>query len=130
MTDSTYKEPVSKLLTYGSCLEIDKRTSAENKRRIQEMTASKSGSVDFGLLSQLKSGSKPTRWPNYVQEFSLSAADIPALIQMVTDEELNWASGESTEVWAPTHAWRALGQLRAKSAVDTLIGLLVNEERG
>ncbi len=45
------------------------------------------------------------------------------LIQMATDEALNEADSESTEVWAPVHAWRALGQLRAVEAVEPLLEL-------
>ena len=42
---------------------------------------------------------------------------------MVTDRELLWADQNSEEVWAPAHAWRALGQLRAVEAIKPLIGL-------
>lgn len=54
-------------------------------------------------------------WPNY-QELGLTQEYIPELIRMATDEELNWADPDSLEVWAPIHAWRALGQLRAEEA--------------
>jgi hypothetical protein len=42
---------------------------------------------------------------------------------MATDEELNWADSDSLEVWAPVHAWRALGQLRASAAIEPLLHL-------
>ena len=42
---------------------------------------------------------------------------------MATDEELNWADSDSLEVWAPIHAWRALGQLRAAAAAEPLLSL-------
>jgi hypothetical protein len=48
----------------------------------------------------------------------------------VLDEDLNSADGESAAVWAPLHAWRALGQLRAEAAVAPLLPLLdrIDEE--
>jgi hypothetical protein len=48
---------------------------------------------------------------------------IPELIRMATDDALNNALGDSEEVWAPLHAWRALGILRAPSAIQPLLGL-------
>jgi hypothetical protein len=48
---------------------------------------------------------------------------IPELIRMATDEKLNNAPGDSAEVWAPLHAWRTLGKLRAEAAVEPLLGL-------
>lgn len=48
--------------------------------------------------------------------------DIPALVAMVTDPRLN-QSADPQECWAPVHAWRALGELRAVEAIDPLIQL-------
>ncbi len=62
------------------------------------------------------------KWPDY-RELGIGPEHIPDLIQMATDEELNEADAQSTEVWAPMHAWRALGQLRAVEAVEPLLGL-------
>jgi PBS lyase HEAT-like repeat-containing protein len=64
----------------------------------------------------------PDEWPDY-RELGIGPEQIPELIQMATDEELNLAAAESTEVWAPLHAWRALGQLRAVEAVEPLLEL-------
>jgi hypothetical protein len=61
-------------------------------------------------------------WPNYL-DLGLGPEHVPELIEMATDEELNWADSESLEVWAPVHAWRALGQLRAVSAIEPLLRL-------
>ncbi len=61
-------------------------------------------------------------WPNYL-DLGLSSEHVPELIEMATDKELNWADSESLEVWAPVHAWRALGQLRAVSAIEPLLDL-------
>ena len=64
----------------------------------------------------------PEKWPNYL-ELGLRPEHIPDLIHMATDEALNLASGDSLEVWAPTHAWRALGQLHSEAAVEPLLSL-------
>lgn len=64
------------------------------------------------------------RWddgdPDYVAEFGLRPADVPVLI----DIALQWADAERPEdevLFAPIHAWRALGQLRAAEAVEPLL---------
>jgi HEAT repeat protein len=61
-------------------------------------------------------------WPDYL-ELGLGPEHIPDLIRMATDNELNWANSDSLEVWAPLHAWRALGQLHAEEAVEPLLSL-------
>lgn len=66
-----------------------------------------------------------SRWPNY-RELGLRREHIPHLMNMVQDDTLHDAPSEengkpSPKVWAPLHAWRALGQLRAEEAVDVLI---------
>ncbi len=65
----------------------------------------------------------PEKWRDY-PGMGLGPEHIPELIRMVTDEDLLWADPESLEVWAPLHAWRALGQLHAEAAIEPLIGLL------
>ena len=62
-------------------------------------------------------------WPDYVA-LGLGLEHSPGLIRMALDEELHWAESDRLEVWSPIHAWRALGQLRAESAVEPLLGLL------
>jgi hypothetical protein len=66
--------------------------------------------------------SKPEDWPDY-RQLGIGPEHIPELIRMATDEELNLGDSESLEVWAPMHAWRALGQLRADAAVEPLLRL-------
>jgi hypothetical protein len=66
--------------------------------------------------------SSPDNWPNYL-ELGLSPEHIPELIRMATDEQLNEADTDSLEVWAPIHAWRALGQLQAQTAIEPLLTL-------
>lgn len=61
-------------------------------------------------------------WPNYL-ELGLGPEHIPDLIRMATDEKLNEADRDSLAFWAPIHAWRALGQLRAEAAIEPLLSL-------
>ena len=66
-------------------------------------------------------------WPDYLA-LGIGPEQIPDLIRMSTDTELNQANSEDLEVWAPIHAWRALGQLRAETAVEPLMGLLEEQK--
>ena len=63
-----------------------------------------------------------THWPDYLH-LGLTSDHIPDLICMATDPEFDQADSESLQVWAPVHAWRALGQLRAEAAVNPLVKL-------
>ena len=62
-------------------------------------------------------------WPDYARQLGLGPEHVSELIRMATDDALHHAGTESVEVWAPTHAWRALGQLQAEAAIEPLIGL-------
>jgi hypothetical protein len=59
-------------------------------------------------------------WRDYPQ-YGLGPEHVPDLIRMATDDELNWGDSESAEVWAPVHAWRALGQLHSEEAIGPLL---------
>ena len=61
-------------------------------------------------------------WPDYLS-LGFTEADVPELIRMALDPALNWADSESLEVWAPIHAWRTLGQLRAQASIEPLLAL-------
>ena len=61
-------------------------------------------------------------WPDYLK-LGFTKAHVPELIKMATDEEFNLLDSEEIEVWAPAHAWRTLGQLKAKEAIEPLITL-------
>ena len=62
-------------------------------------------------------------WPDY-RTYGLGPEHVPDLIRMALDEELRWTNPDDQAAWAPIHAWRALGQLRAEPAVEPLLGLL------
>jgi hypothetical protein len=74
------------------------------------------------LLTYGEERSEPDSWPDYLA-LGIGPEHIPDLIRMATDEELEWAGEDSLEVWAPIHAWRALGQLRAEAAIEPLFSL-------
>jgi hypothetical protein len=59
-------------------------------------------------------------WLDYLA-MGLTGQDVPELCRMVLDDELYWADSETDEVWSAVHAWRALAQLAAESAVPALI---------
>jgi hypothetical protein len=62
------------------------------------------------------------RWPDYLQ-LGVTEAHTPELIRTATDENLHDAPSENPEVWAPPHAWRTLGQLRAEEAIAPLLSI-------
>ena len=66
--------------------------------------------------------------PDYLA-MGFGAEHIPELIRMATDEKLNNSDSDSLEVWAPLHAWRTLGQLRAEAAIEPLVGLFARIDR-
>jgi hypothetical protein len=53
---------------------------------------------------------------------------VSELIRMSADPALLWAKSDSAEVWAPVHAWRVLGELRAAEAVEPLLELMERQE--
>jgi hypothetical protein len=67
-------------------------------------------------------------WLDYA-EYGIGSDHVDDLVRMATDPDLLWAEMDTPESWAPVHAWRALGQLRASIAVDSLVELLPHVER-
>ncbi len=61
-----------------------------------------------------------SHWPNY-GAMSFAPEHVPELIRMATDPGLDWGGPDSVEVWAPIHAWRVLGLLRAEKAIEPLL---------
>ena len=70
--------------------------------------------LNYGECSRLKD------WPDYLT-LGFSEKDIPQLIEMFRDKNLQFADSDSIEVWAPVHAWRTLAQLNAKEAIIPII---------
>jgi hypothetical protein len=88
--------------------------------------------IDYELpVAELLSvGDESLSWGesfDYRKDFGLSLEHVPELLRMAADEELNQAESDSLRVWAPIHAIRALGQLRAAEAVNPLLELIVRD---
>jgi HEAT repeat protein len=66
----------------------------------------------------------PAKWPDYAEKFRLMSKHIPELIRLAGDAALYGGDQHSTEAWAPVHAWRALGRLRAEASVPPLLAFL------
>ena len=62
------------------------------------------------------------QWPDYLK-LGFTEVHIPELIRMATDDNFHDAPTENLKVWAPTHAWRTLGQLRAEEAIEPLLSI-------
>lgn len=63
-------------------------------------------------------------WPNYLA-LGFTLEHVPGLIQMIYDEEPNLNESSNLGIWAPVHAWRTLGQLKAVTAIEPLIQFLI-----
>ncbi len=88
------------------------------------MTSEASYLPPVDQLLTYKDCRKLKQWPNYPELFGFTSEHIPDLIRMATDPELNWADSDSLEVWAPIHALRALGQLKAEAAIAPLLSIV------
>lgn len=70
-------------------------------------------------------GRFPENWPDYRAHYGLDEAAIPALIRMAGNRERHLAERAPPAVHASVHAWRALAQLGAVQAAETLADLAV-----
>ncbi|MBM3314036.1 plasmid pRiA4b ORF-3 family protein [candidate division WOR-3 bacterium] len=77
------------------------------------------------LAELFKLGAPPRgeEWPDYLS-FGLGPEHVPDLIRLAVDKELNLTPRDTSELWVPVHAWRALGQLGAAEAAQPLTQLL------
>lgn len=62
------------------------------------------------------------------RELGLSEADVPELCRLAQADTLYDDEADDLVVFASVHAWRALGELRAEAAIDTLIGVFRHAE--
>lgn len=69
-----------------------------------------------------------SEWHDYVRTYHLSEDDIPDLVGIMQSwfeqSECGEWTEEETTVYAPIHAWRALGQLRATAAIEPMVANL------
>lgn len=59
-------------------------------------------------------------WKDYLI-YGFTEKDIPELIRMIKDRRFDSESHYKTNIWAPNHALRVLGLLKAKDAVEDLL---------
>jgi len=79
------------------------------------------------LLTLGDPGGLGADWPDYLG-YGFGAEHIPDLIRMATDPALNLGDPDTPEVWAPLHAWRVLGELKAVEAIEPLLALFDDAE--
>lgn len=87
--------------------------------------AEKQSEYTFPVVELLTLG-KPKGWkdwPDYL-EYGFMQEHVAELNRMVVDWELHWDESDDEMYWAPIHAWRVLGQLKAEEAAESLILLL------
>jgi hypothetical protein len=84
--------------------------------------------LSVGEVKNTGGGSPEGRWLDYCAQFDFTPSHVPELIRMACDPDLNSADGKSSIVWAPAHAWRALGQLKAVEAVKLLLDLAATSD--
>jgi len=69
---------------------------------------------------------EPEGWFDY-RTLGIGPEQVPDLIRMSVDQDLRGREGVGDEYYAPYHAWRCLGQLRAESAIPALVGIFANQ---
>ncbi|MFT7674850.1 MAG: yecA family protein [Gammaproteobacteria bacterium] len=60
-------------------------------------------------------------WPDYLKQYGFTLDDVPTLLMLYADEEINAMDSGRPEVWAPVHAWRTLGQLGSEASIEPII---------
>jgi len=60
-------------------------------------------------------------WPDYADQYDFTQEDVPALLALFTNEEINALQSDRPEVWAPLYAWRILGQLGSEDAIGPIV---------
>ncbi len=68
-------------------------------------------------------------WPDYL-ELGFGPEHIPDLIRLATDSRFGTSNSSDPTFCAPVHAWRTLGQLHAKAAIEPLISMAEDPEYG
>jgi hypothetical protein len=82
------------------------------------------------LISLGEKDARTTKWPDYM-ELGITSEHIPELIRIIDEIEEFWPDedvGNAAESYAPIHAWRALGQLKAEQAIPHLVELVIWNE--
>ncbi len=72
-------------------------------------------------LLTLGDPSNKLNWPDYVKQYDFTLDDVPTLLMLYADEEINSMDSDRPEVWGQVHAWRTLGQLGSEAAIEPII---------
>ncbi len=83
---------------------------------------SKDYSIPVQKILQLGEAEYWEEWPDYL-EYGFNNIHIQELIGLLSGNDL-WTDGECKEDWGGVHAWRVLGQLKAKEAIKPLYDFL------
>ena len=78
------------------------------------------------VAALLKLGERPLNdeeWRDYRSD-GITLDHVPELITLATDEDLLLDAWPDPSMYAPIHAWRALGQLQAEGAIEPLLKML------
>jgi uncharacterized protein len=62
-----------------------------------------------------------SHWPDYPSLYGFTPEDIPSLLTLFMDEEINAINSDSPELWAQLYAWRILGQLGSEEAIVPIV---------
>ena len=65
-------------------------------------------------------------WEDYLHH-GFSDADVPALLELLVDEQLN-ESEDVNQAFVPLYAWRILGQLKSVEAIEPLLTLAIESD--
>lgn len=81
-------------------------------------------------VAQLLTLGDPLAEPDEIsyRQLGLGEADVPELCRLVQAATLYDDEADDLQIYASVHAWRALGELRAEAAIDTLINELHHAE--
>jgi hypothetical protein len=63
------------------------------------------------------------RWKDY-SHLGIGPEHVPELVELLCDEHFDDLKEGDDRAWAPVHAWRALGQLRAEEAIQPMLDQL------
>lgn len=73
------------------------------------------------LLKLGQPAGQHNNWPDYVTRYGFTLDDVPALLALYGDDEINSLNSNRQEVWAQLYVWRILGQLRSEQAIKPII---------
>ena len=73
------------------------------------------------ILLTLDSPPNELKWPDYLTKYGFTDEDVPALLAIFTDQDIEQLSSDRPEVWAPLYAWRILAQLGSEDAIEPIV---------